>query len=290
MTTAASTTCARLKTEVRPFRPVAVQLLRMMGDPSVPFGKVADLVQTDPVLSMELLRIANSPLFAVRMEITRVLQAIVFLGADMVSAMVVTTCLKSLTNKATSRAILDCWRHSLATALICQRLSEPLRIKDSNGYTAGLIHDIGQLAFLSVFPAYETALASAGERGIDPLEVEREMFGLDHGEAGSWLLAQWGVPRELQDVAAKHESPPPPEARDGNLIRLVHGASAMADLMGMSVMESAPREDLSQIAAALPEAAPELTEEAFAELAQTIMIKINAVEMSLGFGPTDGHA
>jgi HD-like signal output (HDOD) protein len=217
------------------------------------------------------------------MEITRVLQAIVFLGADMVSALVVTTCLKSLANKPSSRAILDCWRHSLAAALICQRLSDPLRIRDSNGYTAGLIHDIGQLALLTVFPAYEKALGTAKERGIDAVELEREMFGLDHGEAGGWLLAQWGVPIELQNVAARHETPPPPEDRDGNLIRLVHGASEMADLMGMSVVEAARPEDLSQIAVVLPEAASELTEEAFAELTHTVMIKINAIEMSLGF-------
>ncbi|MGP8245990.1 MAG: HDOD domain-containing protein [Bryobacteraceae bacterium] len=286
MTTLATATCTRLKTEVRAFRPVALQLLRLMGDPSVPFGKVADLVQTDPVLSMELLRIANSPLFTVRMEITRVLQAIVFLGSDMVSALVVTTCLKALADKPSSRILVDCWRHSLATALICQRLSEAWGITESNGYTAGLIHDIGRLALLNVFPAYETALVSAGERGTHFLDVEREMFGLDHGEAGRWLLAQWGCPLELQDVAAKHENPPQAQAREGNLVRLVHGASAMADLMGMSVLESDQREDLSQIAALLPEAGPELTAEGFLELSQSVMIKINGVEISLGFSPT----
>jgi HD-like signal output (HDOD) protein len=285
MTTLATTTCARLKAQVRPFRPVALQLLRMMGDPSIPFGKVADLVQTDPVLSMELLRIANSPLFAVRMEITRVLQAIVFLGSDMVSALVVTTCLKALADKPSSPFLLNCWRHSLATALICRSLSEALGIKESSGYTAGLIHDIGQLALLNVFPAYETALVSAEERGTDPLDVERALFGLDHGEAGRWLLAQWGCPLELQNVAANHENPPPAQAQEGNLVRLVHGGSAMADLMGMSVLESAQPEDLSQIAALFPEAGPELTAEGFLELTQSVIIKINGVEMSLGFSP-----
>ena len=116
-------------------------------------------------------------------------------------------------------------------------------------------------------------------------EVERELFGLDHGEAGRWLLAQWGCPLELQNVAAKHENPPQAQARDGSLIRLVHGASALANLMGMSVMESAQSEDFSQIAAALPEAGPELTVESFGELTESVLTKINGVEMSLGFGP-----
>ena len=285
MTTVASATCARLKAEVRPFRPVALQLLRMVGDPDVAFGKVAGLVQTDPVLSMELLKIANSPLFPVRIEIGSVLQAIMFLGSDMVSALVLTTCLKALVGARSSPFILACWRHSLATALICQRLSDAMRIPEANGYTAGLIHDIGQLALLNVFPSYEKALVSAEESGIGLLDVERDLFGLDHAEAGRWLLAQWGCPLELQNVAARHENPPQAQSRDGSLIRLVHGASALANLMGMSVTESAQREDLSQVAAALPEAIPELTAKSFEKLTESVLTKVNGVEMSLGFGP-----
>jgi HD-like signal output (HDOD) protein len=220
------------------------------------------------------------------MEITRVLQAIVFLGSDMVSALVVTTCLKTLADQPSSPLLVNCWRHSLATALICQNLAEALGITESNAYTAGLIHDIGQLSLLSVFPAYEKGLISAEERGADPLDMERELFGLDHGEAGKWLLAQWGCPVELQNVAGKHETLPPAQAQDGDLIRLVHCGSAMANLMGMSVLESAHPKDLSEFAALLPEVGPELSPQGFLELTQAVMIKINGVEMSLGFGPT----
>ncbi len=293
MTTSASTTCARLKAEVRPFRPVAVQLLRMVANPTVAFGKVAGLVQTDAVMSMELLRIANSPLFQMRMEITSVLQAIVFLGSDMVSALVLTTCLKSLVAARSSPFLLACWRHSLATALVCQRLSDGMKIPESNGYTAGLIHDIGQLALLSVYPSYEKALGSATKGGIDLLNVEKELFGLDHAEAGRWLLSEWGCPLELQNVAAYHENPLQANARDENVIRLVYGSSALANLMGMSVTELAQCEDLAQIAAALPEARLELTEKGFRELTENVLTKVNGVEVSLGLGsmaPSSGPA
>jgi HD-like signal output (HDOD) protein len=284
MTTIASTTCARLKAEVRPFRPIALQLLRMVGDPSVEFGKVAGLIQTDPVLSMELLRIANSTLFPARIEINSVLQAIYFLGSDTVSALALTACLKSLVATRSSRFILACWRHNLATGLICQRLSEAMRIEESHGYTAGLIHDIGQLALLSVFPEYEKTLVSTGDRQINLPDVERELFGLDHSEAGRWLMAQWGCPLELQNVAAHHENPPQAQVRDGGVIRLVHGASALANLMGMSVTGPAQSEDFSQIAATFPEASMELTAERFRDLTESVLTKINEVEVSLGFG------
>ena len=287
MTSVASTIYARLITDVRPFRPVALQLLRMVGDPSVPFGKVGDLIQTDPVLSTDLLRIANSPLFPSRVEVSSVLRAIVFLGSDMVSALVLTTCLKSLVAPRANRFILASWRHSLATALVCQHLSDAMSMPGANGYTAGLIHDIGQMALLNAFPAYAKALALVQEGGLNPMDVERKLFGLDHCEAGSWLLAQWGCPVELQRVAAEHENPAQPQERSGGLIRLVHGASAMADLMGMSLLESPGCVDLSQIAAALPEASRELTVERFGELTETVITKINGIELSLTSRLTD---
>jgi HD-like signal output (HDOD) protein len=284
MTAAASTTCARLKAEVRPFRPVAAQLLRMVGDMSIPFRKIAALVQTDPVLSMELLKIANSPLFPARLEIVSVLQAIAFIGSEMVSSLVATTCLKSMVASRSSPFIRACWRHNLAAALICQRLSDAVGVPESNGYTAGLVHDIGQLALLTVYPQYEKALASGGEREIWPMELERELFGLDHAEAGRWLLSEWNFPVELQNVAARHENPPEAPAEDGALIRLVHGGSAMADLMGMSMLASPRCQDLSQIAGVLPELSRDLTPQGFRELAETVAIKINGVEQSLGLG------
>ncbi|MGA2114427.1 MAG: HDOD domain-containing protein [Bryobacteraceae bacterium] len=284
MTTAASATCARLKAQVRPFRPVAAQLLRMVGDLSIPFRKIAALVQTDPVLSMELLKIANSPLFPGRVEIVSVLQAIAFIGSDMVSSLVATTCLKSMVGSRSSPFTLACWRHNLATALICQRLSDAVGVPESNGYTAGLVHDVGQLALLTVYSTYEQSLAAAGEREIRLMELERELFELDHAEAGSWLLREWNFPVELQNVAARHENPPEARAEDGALIRLVHAGSAMADLMGMSLLTSPLCQDLAQIAGVLPEASCDLTAQSFRELADSVAIKINGVEQCLGLG------
>jgi hypothetical protein len=65
---------------------------------------------------------------------------------------------------------------------------------------------------------------------------------------------------------------------------MVHGASALANLMGMSVIESARRADLAQIAALLPEASSPLTAQGFGELTESVLTKVNGVEVSTGFG------
>ena len=62
----------RLEEEVPPFRPVAVQLLHLAGDPTVSMGRIVNLLRTDPLLTVGLLRVANSPLFGSRREISDV--------------------------------------------------------------------------------------------------------------------------------------------------------------------------------------------------------------------------
>src|ERR1019366_4710099 len=104
--------------------------------------------------------------------------------------------------------------HNLATALICQRLSANACLPSERCYVAGLIHDIGRLALLRVFPEYERAMTLAEFSGDDLLAAERDLFEVDHAEAGRWLLSQWGCPIELQNVAAWHESPPKAAACD----------------------------------------------------------------------------
>lgn len=70
---------SRLLAEVPPFHPVAVRLLKLVGDPSVSLGQIVAMVRTDSVFTGEVLRLANSPLFGSRGEIKNVLQALAFL-------------------------------------------------------------------------------------------------------------------------------------------------------------------------------------------------------------------
>ncbi|MGA2149897.1 MAG: hypothetical protein ABSH49_33650 [Bryobacteraceae bacterium] len=107
---------------------------------------------------------------------------------------------------------------------------------------------------------------------------------MDHGEAGRWLLSQWGCPIELHNVAALHERPPVPPAHDHALICLVHAASQLADLMKMSVFPSTPLIELLEIVSVFPATAQEQLLEDFPELADWVMTKVNEIELSLCCG------
>jgi HD-like signal output (HDOD) protein len=277
MTTTATATRCRLETEIPPFRHVAIQLLRTVGEPNASFGQIANLLKTDSVLTLELLRVANSPLFCRRREITSVLHAIAFLGLDLVRSLAVTAALRGMVGQG-SEIVHACWRHSLAAALVCKHWSGLVGLESERCYTAGLIHDVGQLALLHVFKDYESAMAGALEGGEQLPEAEERVFGMNHGEAGRWLLSRWQCPFELQNVAALHENPPNVPSYDGDLIRLVQAASGFANMIHMSVLPGLSKVDPQRIVAAFPEVHRQALEGSFPELAEWILINVNGVE------------
>ena len=272
---------AQMMAHVPPFRPVAMKLMKLLHNSSASLTEIVALLRSDAVLTGEVLQMANSPLFATRCEIRNVFQALAFLGTERINALIITIAVRGLVDGRGGPFTHSCWRHNLATALICQRLSTILHLPPERYYVAGLIHDIGRLALVNVFPEYGEAIALAELSGDELLAAERELFEIDHAEAGRWLLSQWGCPIELQNVAAWHESPPKTGTCDASLISLVRAASQLADVMKMSVFPCAPRWDLAEIVRGLPDLAREEVLAGFPKIADWVVTELNGIEVSL---------
>lgn len=224
---------SRLLGEVPPFRPVAVKLMRFGGDFPYPVSQIADLLKSDPALTDEMKRFSRSTI-AGGHEIRSSLQAVAQLGIDRINALIVTRAMRTLVGGSPGRFTLACWRHSLATALICEHLSNTEGLNKSRCYLAGMVHDIGRLAMLRVMPEVGEGLAAASARGQDLLLMEQVLLGMDHAMIGRWLLGQWSFPLELQMVAGMHENAGNVPGCDCDLINLVRAGSAIADSLGFS--------------------------------------------------------
>jgi len=147
------------------------------------------------------------------------------------------------------------WRNSLACAIICEETSKacsPIQRPDDRAYTAGLLHDLGRLGMFVGHPQDYGALLMARIDGDgDQLALEREVFGIDHCEAGAWLADKWGFPDDLREVVAEHHKPVQPEFR---LVDVVRVAVLLADKLGF---DAAPSNfgSFGQVLALLPQSA-----------------------------------
>jgi HD-like signal output (HDOD) protein len=261
-----------------PFPAVALKLLRLIDEDEVGIQKLTNLIRADVALSTEILTIANSALFAFRTEITSVLQAAVLLGLQRVKALAVTVGMRVyLTDSMKIPALLACWRHSLACALLAEELAIGNLMDKDSLYTAGLIHDIGRLALAVIQPAgYAHFLTNTEAYPCDVLKEERQLFGIDHCEAGRWLVEAWKLPRSFADVTAHHHAEP--KNGEAEVVGLVRHACRLADTLGFAAARSLDTRTYQELLERLsPRERKQLPVDQDA-LALKIATKINAME------------
>jgi diguanylate cyclase (GGDEF)-like protein len=187
---------------------VAMRILDLSQDPDADIGKVADVVSMDPALTAKILRIANSPIYAIRRKTENLRQAIMLLGLNGTLTMALSFSLAaSMHNNACQGFNYNLfWRRSLASATCCRRLNMAADIGSSEEmFLAGLLQDIGMLALDKLEPEFYRDLGVDQSDHMMLCEKEREGLGADHAAIGSWLLCKWGLPEWLQfAVAGSH--------------------------------------------------------------------------------------
>jgi putative nucleotidyltransferase with HDIG domain len=241
--------------DLPPFPWVAKRLMATVSKEDVDIHEVGKLIAGEPVFATRVLQLANSPLFALQRQVRTISHAIILLGLDRVKAITFTRALEDFVTPALSiKALRMCWQNCLAGALLAEKLARAARMDADFAYVAGLLRDIGRLALLVKYPEpYSNLLAVSSEQKFDLMLVERELFDIDHCEAGAWLIQQLPFPPELEDIIARHHQPLDHDSF--RTLHLVQSADRLADALGFGVLADAPHPSVEQALEHLPEAA-----------------------------------
>src|SRR5262249_18956252 len=117
-------------------------------------------------------------------------------------------------------------------------------------YVGGLLRDIGRLALLVKYPeSYANLLAVTGEHSFDLVATERELFDIDHCEAGGGVVGKKPFPPELWGVVAHHHEMPDGPFR---LVHLVRVADLLADALGFAALARANQPRFDEVVLELP--------------------------------------
>lgn len=221
-----------------PLSATVVHLMEMLKrDDTTPAG-LERVVNQDPALTANLLRIANSAYYRGTQPVSSARAAIVRLGSRGVYEIAV-----GLSFRNTLPARIPGYdiesdgfiRHGVAVGVLSERLAREIKGVDRDvAFTMGLLHDLGKLV-VGVFLATESQRAQDCLRNeqLSFEEMETEVLGTDHGEVGYEIARQWHLPPEVAIAARWHHTPmaaPDPAAQ--RLASLVHVADAMAHLFG----------------------------------------------------------
>jgi putative nucleotidyltransferase with HDIG domain len=273
-----------LLAKVPAFPPVATKLLSLLDDNESNFADIAACVATDPVLSGRLITRANAADLASYCEVRDVLQAARALGIDRTRQISLQTATSFIAGSAlTSDTLRPCWHHTLACAIVASEIARLSGLRAAEAYTAGILHDIGRLGLLTVYRAeYEQLMAGAEGQPDDLIRMERDLFGVDHMEAGCWLARRWNLPQSIVEVVAQHHDAP---AGTLNEVLVVQIACRIADLLGFGVNRSNQPEDFEQICGALPDRTRERLAAELPALREAVEREIEASERTGGARP-----
>jgi len=188
------------------------RIVQMTNDVNCLARDLVQVIGTDPVLTMRILRVANSAYFGLQMKIVSVQHAVVYIGLNTVKHLALATAaIGSLPDKSSSGFEADRFlAHSMAVGAITRRLSGRLGIGagDGDDFVAGLLHDIGKVLFAHFEPeALAKALKLSATDGLPVYEAERQLLGVDHAEMGAMLADHWGFPEPLCRAIREHHEP-----------------------------------------------------------------------------------
>jgi HD-like signal output (HDOD) protein len=263
---------------IPPFPPIAARLLALLSDDSVPIGDVAELVGSDPTYSARLLQCVNSVEFGFPSPVVEVMHALSLLGLDRTREVTVTLATATYaTGALRTNELRRCWEHTVATAILADEIARACGAFVSHAYTAGIMHDIGRLGLLVAYPRdYERIIRDAADRCLDLLDFEREIFGMHHAEAGRLLSERWNLPEEFRIVAGRHHDPC--EGEELDLLRIVHVACRLADVLGYDITRPLVPLDVDTVLSEMPKRIRERLKTTPEELRDRIEQRIRAYD------------
>ncbi len=229
----------RLQPDQLPTLPgTAVRLLELSQSPDATVQELCDAIRSDPAIAARVVKIANSPYYGLRSEVTTIDKAALLLGPSVLTSITLTFYLAqdSISDKSLAEHFQAFWLRVIVQATAAETiLSYTHTVGKNSAFLAGLLCDVGQLAMLKVDAAAHARLVQrANETATSLLQLEPEAFGTDHIEVGMVLAERWHFPKVVRDAIQFHHNRPAsfadlPHLHDWNTIRAVVAGSAVAE-------------------------------------------------------------
>lgn len=188
------------------FPRAAREVVRLVANPDAGPREMETVASLDPVLAGRLIQTANSAYYSPQQPIATVFHAVTFIGTETARRVLLAA---SLRGNFSSPQAHQLWNHSLDVAQTAEFLAlhASVKLDPSEAFLAGLIHDIGRLAFSLMPLAFQERFRRLTDGGCPPVEVEMCLSGRCHGEVGAATLAQWKFPPEIIEATRWHHRP-----------------------------------------------------------------------------------
>ena len=194
---------------------------------------VAAVIERDPVISLRLISVSNSPVYRGIQDIRNVKEAIPRMGLKETLNIIIAISNKSLyeTDRTQFRILMDkLWVHSLASAYGSKLIAEHLKLPDSEKFfLMGLVHDIGKSLLLKAF----TDISAIKNINFDVIQANIQQ---GHLSVGGVLLRRWGFDDLFIKVVTMHEGHELTAETEKEIL-VIHLANILTRTIGYSLFD-----------------------------------------------------
>jgi HD-like signal output (HDOD) protein len=194
------------KVVLPPFDKTAIRIQQEIRKKDVKISKIEKLIIADPAMSSQILKLANSAFFRGLSKVMTIRDAIIRLGLDEITRMVMVLSQKKLYDTKDRfirgyRNIL--WQHALVCALVSQWIARQAGFEEltQEVFFASLLHDIGKLFLITVIEKIKLTKTASF---IPSKAVINKIITTLHAQQGYNLLKQWNLPDIYCQVAKEH--------------------------------------------------------------------------------------
>jgi putative nucleotidyltransferase with HDIG domain len=259
--------------DLKPIPQVALKILRMINEDLYEIDALTEEIRKDQVISARTLQLCNSAIFSNRKKIETLEHAVVMLGQRLLLKFVISASLNNFFSQCGMGYSLckgGIYHHAISTATIAEKLAGLTgKISPPLAYTAGLLHDIGKVVLDQyIYAAFPLFYRQLNEEGKNLVEVEKNLLGIDHTEAGSELAHSWSLPQSIVEIVTYHHKPEN-AVQNTELVHIVY----LADLLMSRFNTSLELERLNTEALASRLKTIGFSIERFAEIVDFIPVK-----------------
>jgi HD-like signal output (HDOD) protein len=183
---------------IAPLPRICAELAQLTAQQTVDAAQLARLIQSDPALAGELMRVANSAAMRPRATVVSLRQAVSWLGVAEVRNIAMAVMLHGEVFVAPGHEpeSEELWREALLSGLWAKEIARERRKHVESAFLAALMHRTGAALGLKILSQYE-----AEQRTVMDAGSFAELVAEFEPAFGRLLMNNWCLAGEVQDAA-----------------------------------------------------------------------------------------
>jgi HD-like signal output (HDOD) protein len=186
--------------EIAPYPRVCAQLAELTAQQATDAAQLSRLIQSDPALAGEVMRVANSPALRPRSPIVSLQQAVSWLGVAEVRNIAMAVMLRGEVFVAPGHEpeSEELWREAWLGGLWAKEIARERRKHVESAFLAALMHRSGAALALKMLSGFEVQ-----QRTVMDAQTFASLVVEFEPAFGRMLMDNWRLPGDVQDAACQ---------------------------------------------------------------------------------------